>query len=292
MLDRVVRNWVKVGGASEAAIESLRRAAEFDLPTEYVELLRFSNGGEGPLRAPWGIFCLDDVETACSSAQATLYPGWFVFGGNGGLGLFAFDLTGGTPWPVVAFDGADPEGSTQRVADDFEAFLQLIGPGLELQATVDADGFVALVCPDMYSGYVAEDWTLDQVLARFTEQMNRASLFVAYPGADFSDQDLRIADAPLPTTALREVSGVVHVGEQGLWLTDYTQLTMAAQFREELPVRSHHARLPVGSGPHRITLRQFALSVGSASSPSIELIVTSVPGNQNTAHFGSVPWFR
>ncbi len=248
MQDRVVKSWHKVDGASEVAIASLRRAAGFDLPEEYVEFLRFSNGGEGSLCEPWGAFCLDDAETACHSARTMLYPGRFVFGGNGGLDLFAFDLTCGAPWPVVVFDGVNPEGSVQRVADDFSAFIRLVGPELELQATVDADGFVALVCPDTYSGYVDEDWTLDQLLTRFTEQMNSASLFVAYPGPDFSDHHLRIADVPLPTNALREVSGVVSVGEQGLWLTDYTQLTLAAQFRDELPMRDHHFKLPVSSG--------------------------------------------
>ncbi|PHP90557.1 hypothetical protein CFB52_010640 [Burkholderia sp. AU18528] len=291
MQDRVLKSWYRVGGASEAAIASLRRAAGFDLPAEYVEFLRFSNGGEGPLCEPWGVFCLDDAETAGSVALSGLYPGWFVFGGNGGLELFAFDLTGAAPLPVVAFDGVDPEGSVQRVADDFATFLQLIGPELELQATVDADGFVALVCPDMYSGYVDENWTLDQVLARFAEQMNNAALFIAYPGHDFADRVLRISDAPLPATVLREVSGVVNVGEQGLWLTDYTQLTMAAQFRDELPMRNHHLRMPVSPGPHRLTLRQLASPTENASSPSIELIVTSFPSNQNDAHFDSVPWF-
>lgn len=291
MQDRVVRSWYKVGGASEAEIERLQRAAGFDLPTEYVEFLRFSNGGEGPLCEPWCVFCLDDAATAGSPVQTTLYPGRFVFGGNGGLELFAFDLTGSAPWPVVAFDGANPEDSVQQVADDFAAFVQLIGPELDLQATVDADGFVTLVCPGMYSGFVDEDWTLNQVLARFTEQMNKASLFVAYLGPDFADRCLRVSDAALPTTALREVSGVVNVGEQGLWLTDYAQLTMAAQFRDELPVRNHHVRLPVSSGLHRLTLRKLAPPTEDASPPLIELIVTSSPSNQIDAHFDSVPWF-
>ncbi|WP_428840134.1 SMI1/KNR4 family protein [Burkholderia cenocepacia] len=52
MQDRVLKSWYRVGGASEAAIASLRRAAGFDLPAEYVEFLRFSNGGEGPLCDP------------------------------------------------------------------------------------------------------------------------------------------------------------------------------------------------------------------------------------------------
>ncbi|WP_175915341.1 hypothetical protein [Burkholderia diffusa] len=66
---------------------------------------------------------------------STLYPDCFVFCGNGGLELFGFDLTGAAPWPVMAFDGVNPEGLVQRVADDFATFLQLIGPEMELRIT-------------------------------------------------------------------------------------------------------------------------------------------------------------
>jgi len=127
MQDFVVRNWSKAQGASQAAISALQDAAGFELPKEYVELLEFSNGGEGPMPEPFGVFCLDRAEDAGNPGQIGLYPGWFVFGGNGGLELFAFDLTGTSPWPVLAFDGIDPDGSVRRVADDFTKFLQLIG---------------------------------------------------------------------------------------------------------------------------------------------------------------------
>ncbi|CAB3700832.1 hypothetical protein LMG24238_03627 [Paraburkholderia sediminicola] len=76
---------------------------------------------------PFGVFYLDRVEDASNPGQIGLYPGWFIFGGDGGLELFAFDLTGTSPWPVLAFDGVDPKGSVRKVADDFTQFLLLIG---------------------------------------------------------------------------------------------------------------------------------------------------------------------
>lgn len=113
MQDRLVRGWFKGGGASEATSESFRPVAGFDFLTEYVDLLRSSNGRERPLPAPRGALGFDDVETACSFARAMRNPGRFVFAGNGGLELFAFDSMGAAPWPVVAFDGADPDGSSR-----------------------------------------------------------------------------------------------------------------------------------------------------------------------------------
>ncbi|MEQ5837988.1 SMI1/KNR4 family protein [Paraburkholderia acidicola] len=121
-----VEKWLKVEGASQASINELQDIAGFELPSTYVDLLRFSNGGEGPMPL-YGQFCLDRAEDAGNPKQIGLYPGRFVFGGNGGLELFAFDLTGNAPWRVLAFDGVDPDGSVRMVADDFAAFLQLIG---------------------------------------------------------------------------------------------------------------------------------------------------------------------
>ena len=86
---------------------------------------------------------------------------------------------------------------------------------LELHSSVDDDGFVALVCPDTYSGYISDDWTLEQILARFTEQMNAGALFTAYPGPDLASASLRISDTPSKVAAQREASGLVRVGSGG-----------------------------------------------------------------------------
>lgn len=126
MLDAVARSWTKVPAVSEEAVNLLQAAIGVELPVEYLELLRFSNGGEGPLPEPYSVFCLDQAEYASRPENVHRYPGWFVFGGNGGIELFALDLTGTSSWPVLAFDGIDPEGSVRRVADDFGKFLELV----------------------------------------------------------------------------------------------------------------------------------------------------------------------
>lgn len=121
---------------------------------------------------------------------------------------------------------------------------------------IDSDGFVCLVAPDDYCGFVGEDWTLEDLLARFVGQMNAGSLFVAYAGDEAADSPLAIA-ADAPDAAIREVSGVVRVGEGGLWLTDYTQLTMAAQFTDEGPVAAYGQRLAVDPGSYLVTLSEL-----------------------------------
>ena len=55
-----------------------------------------------------------------------LYPRWLVFGGDGGGQLYAFDLTGIGPRPVIRFDGIDPQGAFEKVAVDFASFMKLM----------------------------------------------------------------------------------------------------------------------------------------------------------------------
>ncbi len=68
--------------------------------------------------------------------------------------------------------------------------------------------------------------------------MRGRSLFVAYPGPDDADEAVAVADDHAGAPTLREAVSTVDAGAGGLWLTDYTQLTMAAQFDDEAPTAS------------------------------------------------------
>nr|WP_286980169.1 hypothetical protein [Corynebacterium sp. UBA5992] len=50
-----------------------------------------------------------------------------------------------------------------------------------LNQGVDEDGFVCVIAKDFYSGFVAEDWTLDQLLAHVAHQGNLGSIFMPTP---------------------------------------------------------------------------------------------------------------
>ncbi len=127
------RTWFKYPGASPKALDALRAGAGIELPKEYFDLLAFSNGGEGPLSvAPYN-FCLDSAEDALKYKVAKTYeeffPGFFVFGSNGGGEYIAFDVRGGKPWPVVAIDMTNINlwESVVFIAKDFRSFLALVG---------------------------------------------------------------------------------------------------------------------------------------------------------------------
>lgn len=128
---KVNSSWSGNEGASAGALAALRAAAPLELPTEYFQLLEYSNGGEGSLPDPFFNLCLDSAETASDFEHigefAKTALGLFVFGGDGGGQLFAFNLRVAAPWPIVTFDGVDPDGSMQTVANSFAEFTALIG---------------------------------------------------------------------------------------------------------------------------------------------------------------------
>lgn len=125
------RQWSCGPPASEDAIERLGRAAPGVLPKEYVALLRYSNGGEGPLALPPLYFVLYKAEYTNelnqSVDQRELYPGFFVFGSNGGLETIAFDTRAREPWPIVMYDAVAGTKSAETIAKKMEEFIHAMG---------------------------------------------------------------------------------------------------------------------------------------------------------------------
>jgi hypothetical protein len=127
------RQWFKNEGASEEAIARLSGIAPLELPNSYLALLRFSNGGEGPLPIdPWN-FSLDSAELAADTEESgklkEFFPHLFVIGTSGGGDAIALDASAPAPQPVVQFDmtNCNLEESVRKLARHFDAFLDLIG---------------------------------------------------------------------------------------------------------------------------------------------------------------------
>lgn len=126
------RTWYPAPPAARDRLEQLRQAAWVELPESYYRLLSFSDGGEGPLPIlPYNL-CLDDSGLVVEAIQTGNHgrrelDGFVVFGGDGGGNLLAFDARGPSPWSIVAIDMVAGLESTEPVAPDFDAFLDLIG---------------------------------------------------------------------------------------------------------------------------------------------------------------------
>jgi hypothetical protein len=89
----------RVPGACAEEIERLREASPYPVPEELVELLQFSNGGEGDLGLPPRLLMLDDIADIVAGLRDPFllenFPGFVFFGGNGGLERLALDCRSG-----------------------------------------------------------------------------------------------------------------------------------------------------------------------------------------------------
>lgn len=124
-------DWTPEPPAAEEQIAALCARLPFELPAEYVELLRYCNGGDGPLDAPPLWFCMSSIADSVEHnqmwhAQGEFLTFWFI-GGNGGLETIGFDLRAGPPWPIIMMDCIAGEESAERIADDMASFILRIG---------------------------------------------------------------------------------------------------------------------------------------------------------------------
>ena len=131
ILGQPEREWRGEAPATEADIALLESKANRQLPREYLELLRFSNGGEGPLALPplwFQLYAVKDCIALCLN-QETLqrFPSFMFFGSNGGLESIAFDLREGPPWRIVMVDQIAGTESAEEIAPNIGAFIEAIG---------------------------------------------------------------------------------------------------------------------------------------------------------------------
>ena len=125
--------WHGNAPAEPDSLNLLRVAAGVELPDDYLRFLAFSDGGEGPLGVDPGYIVIDPVNDVVAHKKnrtfEEFFPGFLVFGGNGGGELLAFDIRSSGPWPVVmiAMTNIDLSESVVRIAADFSELLKSIG---------------------------------------------------------------------------------------------------------------------------------------------------------------------
>jgi len=125
-------NWSRNAPATSEAIQDLVSGCALDLPVDYLEFLRFSNGGEGELGVEPGWFQLwpaGQVNQLNEGYEvAANVPGLFGFGSNGAGEMFAFDTHSEMPWPIVMIPFIPMElESSKTITLDFGSFIKQIG---------------------------------------------------------------------------------------------------------------------------------------------------------------------
>lgn len=122
----------------------------------------------------------------------------------------------------------------------------------------DDSGFMAIADPDAYQSYIGKDWDFNCLSARFVEEMSGERLVIWGTGMGFVWR-VRIVALPVAVDVFREFRQLVQVSNGRLVLTNYEDLSMAAQYEDEAIPAKHHADLviPLGNGRYECLVRQL-----------------------------------
>jgi hypothetical protein len=116
-------------GAPDAALSAAVRDLKVELPHDYREFLRASNGGEGFVGQNYiALWRAEELKTLNDGYDVGQFaPGLLLFGSDGGGEAYAFD-TRANPWVVVQtpFIGMGDPSLTIPLGRSFTEFLHNI----------------------------------------------------------------------------------------------------------------------------------------------------------------------
>src|ERR1700749_615741 len=125
---------------------------------------------------------------------------------------------------------------------------------------IDDDGFISLVNGGSYQGFVSEDWQFDQLMKHFVDQMNIGNIIVWQTSNDGGvDWLVSFQDSPSDNSAFRQFEHLINITSGQLFLSNYSDLTMAAQFSDVSIPTTHNADLKIEleNGWYKIAVRQL-----------------------------------
>jgi hypothetical protein len=126
----ICEKWGRSPGATKEAITILSKHCPFELPSDYLDFLQFSNGADAglPVDPLWCIlFTAEEVLECNTDYEISEYlPGYFAIGSSGGGEILLFD-TQTSPWRVCTVPVLFAEEHIHDVAPNFMEFLKLLG---------------------------------------------------------------------------------------------------------------------------------------------------------------------
>jgi hypothetical protein len=122
----------------------------------------------------------------------------------------------------------------------------------------DDSGFLAIVNADRYNSFFANQWELPQLLNHFVDEMNNDNLIIWATGSE-NNWTVNFIDKSFDKNAFREFSKTIEVTNGQLFLTNYEDLTMAAQFEyEQIPSKQNDLlNIKLDNGKYNFTIRQL-----------------------------------
>ena len=114
-------------GATDELVAAAQKQLGTDLPEQFVQFLKVTNGPEGYIgeNAYVMLWEVEDLASLNAAYEVQTYaPGLLIFGSDGGGEAYGFD-TRSTPWTIVRmpFIGMEWSMATQ-IASTFDEFLE------------------------------------------------------------------------------------------------------------------------------------------------------------------------
>ena len=124
----------------------------------------------------------------------------------------------------------------------------------------DDDGFIAFVNSANYQSFVGEDWQFDQLMTHFVDQMNVGNIIVWQTSNDGGGNWLlSFQERTSSMPAFRQFEHLINITSGQLFLSNYSDLTMAAQFSDISIPAAHNVNLKIEleNGWYKVTVRQL-----------------------------------
>ncbi|HEX5717795.1 MAG TPA: hypothetical protein VF179_16675 [Thermoanaerobaculia bacterium] len=156
----------------------------------------------------------------------------------------------------------------------------------------DDSGFLAIVDPDAYEGFVGEDWEHEQLLERFRSQMAARRLLIWGTGSEDTWR-VEVRSPGERPAGFRQATGPISSTRGRLLLTSYDSLSMAAQFADVSLPQAHERELllEVEPGTYRCRITQLRDPDDFDASPGpCDFVVELEPGGAPDPAWQEIPW--
>ena len=124
----------------------------------------------------------------------------------------------------------------------------------------DYDGIISIVNSDRYLSFVDKNWELEQIKSHFVEQMNSQNIIVwqtnNFGGGNWN---IEILNSPSNKLSHSEFIKTIEVTDNKLFVSNYTDLTMVAQFDDEKIPSKHNSDkfIALENGLYQLTIRRM-----------------------------------
>jgi hypothetical protein len=156
----------------------------------------------------------------------------------------------------------------------------------------DDSGFLAIIDPDAYRGFVHADWTLQMLQEHLKREVQSRHLLIWGTGLEHMWR-IGVSFRPATATGFREVTGSIESSKGRLLLTNYESLTMAAQFPDTSLPQRHEQEQLLQLPPALYNCRIIQLSNPETSRPfkeKLNFLYEITHTTKPTEPWSEVPW--